>query len=395
MNGMLNLIEIKGKVVKNDVFKGFVIKETLMDYDFPLLLEASAPDGTSWLFKWCDTKIDPPPIERWVAFKISKPRMDSLKAGHTSLREALTLPESEFYIFDGSNLFEPLQIKESSPESLPMDYMPSDDVSIYGDLLRLQAKNEEKLTVRLHVFSEFEDKVPLSIISPLQSNFQQYMSWAAHTIDRGQEARIESSVKDWSEFNLTSVASGSFKMECVSNSDKAKSEKLSMACTLLGNISNGEYDNLDIIKQQIGDDGIHFASFFAQFVSRSKLSLSISWVSSSSSGGYLAIDKRRADNFLKMLDSYEQRGTYRVLTIKLTDEEAEPIRRSVNGIGGMQSLLRNLQSKLTQDNMITLTPDEIEKILRYGLNYGQGGFQDRLRGIARVLKHVGAAFQTY
>ena len=84
----------------------------------------------------------------------------------------------------------------------------------------------------------------------------------------------------------------------------------------------------------------------------------------------------------------------RRITITLTRIEAEPLRKPVIGQGGMQSLLRILQSKLTPENTIELTLEEIEKILRYGLNYGQGGFQDRLLGIARALKRVGISFYT-
>ena len=60
----------------------------------------------------------------------------------------------------------------------------------------------------------------------------------------------------------------------------------------------------------------------------------------------------------------------------------------------MQTLLKGLQTKLKDDNSITLTDTEIERILRYGLNYGQGGFQNRLVPIARILYDVNGAFRT-
>lgn len=392
------LSDIQGSKVKSNIFQGFVVKETLIEYDFPLLLEARSPKGDSWLFKWCDT-IEHAQLERWIALPISESRLKAIKNDSLSLREAVTLSEKEFYVFDAKSFFEPSEIKKSSPEKLPIDYLPSDDVSVSGSLLGLKMPERECLKVRLHVFSELisEGRAPLSIISSLQNIFQQYMTWVAHAIDRSSEEGVPSSVIDWSGFNLTSVKAGSFKMECESNSNREQTEKLTKACELLANLSNGTFDKESIEKEFDGiyrSDIVLLVSSLAQFILDSKLSMSISWASSNNPKGYLAIDKRRVKKYFDSLDSLRDAEHVRNITIKLTPKEADPIRKTVKGEGGMQRLLRRLQSKLKKDNTISLSSDEIEKILRYGLNYGQGGFENQLIGLAMTLRRIGIPFNT-
>ena len=111
------------------------------------------------------------------------------------------------------------------------------------------------------------------------------------------------------------------------------------------------------------------------------MSLTISWKSENIPDGYLAIDKRRADIVLLIIGKDEP---IRTIKIKLTKDEADPIRRPITGIGGMQSLLRKLKKDLTKEDEIELTYADIDKIRKYGLTYGQGGFQGRLVGIARL-----------
>jgi hypothetical protein len=388
--------DLDGLVVETNVFQDFIVQEILQEYDGPLLLVAVSPEGESWLFKWCDT-VDSS-VERWIAFQISESRLKALKNDDISLREAVTLYEKEpFYILETqTSLFKPSRIKMSYPEKLPIGYLPSDDVSINGRLLSLKLQEEESLTVRLHVFSQHisEGKSPLSIISRLQNHFQEYMTWVAHAFDRDPEEPIPPSFKDWTGFNLTNVASGSFKMECVSNSNREETKRLTKACQLLANLSNGLFDINSVEREFDGisrSDIIRVSSFLANFVSSFDLSMSITWASSDNPNGYLAIDKRRVDNFLRYLDSLqdEQRDS---ITIELSPEEADPLRIPVKGNGGWQNLVRKLNTNLTQENKITLTPKDIERILRYNYLYGQGGFQNQLDGIAVKLKRIGVPF---
>jgi hypothetical protein len=78
-----------------------------------------------------------------------------------------------------------------------------------------------------------------------------------------------------------------------------------------------------------------------------------------------------------------------LLSVKLTRSEAELVQRPIRGIGGMQSLLRGLQKKLDEETLtLELTNDDVEKILRYAKEYGEGGFQGRLGGMANAIKRA-------
>jgi hypothetical protein len=82
------------------------------------------------------------------------------------------------------------------------------------------------------------------------------------------------------------------------------------------------------------------------------------------------------------------------LTIPLTAEEADKIRMKVIGFGGLQDLLRALQKQLDDGNVLSVTPSQIERILRYSQSYGSGGFQGRLQGVLVELKRLGASLST-
>lgn len=61
----------------------------------------------------------------------------------------------------------------------------------------------------------------------------------------------------------------------------------------------------------------------------------------------------------------------------LSAAAARALSKPVNGKGGHQTLLRRLQ-KQTADGVLTVEPPDMEKMLRYMLSYGAGGFQQRL-----------------
>jgi hypothetical protein len=55
--------------------------------------------------------------------------------------------------------------------------------------------------------------------------------------------------------------------------------------------------------------------------------------------------------------------------------------------GGFQSFLVNLGERATNDREIELSEADIEKIQRYAFDYGQGGWEDRLKAIFE--RHLG------
>jgi len=65
------------------------------------------------------------------------------------------------------------------------------------------------------------------------------------------------------------------------------------------------------------------------------------------------------------------------IIIDLSDESINKLLRPISGSGGWQSLLRHLQQNL-RGNELILNINDIERIVRYANNYGQGGFEDRL-----------------
>jgi hypothetical protein len=70
------------------------------------------------------------------------------------------------------------------------------------------------------------------------------------------------------------------------------------------------------------------------------------------------------------------------MNITLTHNELSVLLRQVSGTGGFQSLLRRLKAKVNrQTGQLTLTAGDLEKIPRYAFDYGNGGWESRLRDI--------------
>ena len=70
------------------------------------------------------------------------------------------------------------------------------------------------------------------------------------------------------------------------------------------------------------------------------------------------------------------------MKIQLSPAELNRIRRPVRGQGGFQSLLRKLQKQLDGD-LLEVSEADLERLVRYSFEYGQGGFQERTKPTAR------------
>lgn len=79
--------------------------------------------------------------------------------------------------------------------------------------------------------------------------------------------------------------------------------------------------------------------------------------------------------------------------LELPDSAVQALRRPVNGSGGFQNLLRELQERISGDNTLVLTPDLVAKIARYVQSYGQGGFQGRLDTVLAELTTLAKALE--
>ena len=71
------------------------------------------------------------------------------------------------------------------------------------------------------------------------------------------------------------------------------------------------------------------------------------------------------------------------IVVELTPDQVEYLSRPLRGQGGYQSLLARLQSNMN-GTRLRLTRDDCERVVRYATQYGQGGFQERLRSIVQL-----------
>lgn len=59
-------------------------------------------------------------------------------------------------------------------------------------------------------------------------------------------------------------------------------------------------------------------------------------------------------------------------------DRALQLLKPVKGNGGFQSLMREMQARMQVRVEMDLPPEIVSRLDRYSLNYGRGGFQDRL-----------------
>jgi len=69
------------------------------------------------------------------------------------------------------------------------------------------------------------------------------------------------------------------------------------------------------------------------------------------------------------------------MKIQLNDRELARIQQPVKGRGGFQTLLRRIQKNIN-GNTLDASVSDIEKLVRYSFEYGQGGFQEQVKTAA-------------
>jgi hypothetical protein len=72
------------------------------------------------------------------------------------------------------------------------------------------------------------------------------------------------------------------------------------------------------------------------------------------------------------------------MIVPLSQAAREALRRPIRGTGGFQTLLRRLQGQVNTEGLV-LTLEDMEQLVRYGREYGVGGFQQRLGAVAEDL----------
>jgi hypothetical protein len=68
------------------------------------------------------------------------------------------------------------------------------------------------------------------------------------------------------------------------------------------------------------------------------------------------------------------------VVVQLARDQVEFLSRPIHGQGGYQSLLRGLQDN-TSEGFLRLSHFDCERIVRCATEYGEGGFQGRLRSV--------------
>lgn len=71
------------------------------------------------------------------------------------------------------------------------------------------------------------------------------------------------------------------------------------------------------------------------------------------------------------------------MRIQLTPAEVERYQRPVRGQGGFQTLLRRIARQISPDCILEISEGDLERLIRYSFEYGQGGFQERTKPTAR------------
>jgi hypothetical protein len=81
------------------------------------------------------------------------------------------------------------------------------------------------------------------------------------------------------------------------------------------------------------------------------------------------------------------------IRVALAPAAIAKLQRPVNGKGGFQNLLRQLQGRVQNENELVLTPALAARVAHYVQRYGSGGFQGRLDSLLVVLTELAKALR--
>ena len=107
--------------------------------------------------------------------------------------------------------------------------------------------------------------------------------------------------------------------------------------------------------------------------------------------GHLELNKRTTDIALAQIGRHRKRLRQNAT---LTVEFSRPTSNSSNARSsarGDGKDARRIQRGIV-GNRVTLTPDQVDQIVKFAQHYGQGGFQDRLQAILRAIRRWEVSF---
>ncbi len=221
-----DIIETSSKIQQPsiDEFTKHVSKFKILDefvhYDFPRVFSALSRKKEYWLFKWLNRSKEKDNPDVWLAFQISEVRLNSLREGTTSLREAISLARGNLYAYHAQDPFEPTKAWIAKYDEIPPKCLPITDVSFKTGLTRdITNRKQDQLGVRLHILTEEYTTLKNT---KLPATFQEYISSTAHKVEadsRKDEMHLRPDYpeRDWSGLEITRIGLGSFDLECVSN----------------------------------------------------------------------------------------------------------------------------------------------------------------------------------
>ena len=418
-----NIAFIPGKKEDVEALRGLELAEVLVSIDFPLLLLANGPpitrrprrkerteelptERSKWLLNWCDYL--PPdageeqiPKSIYLAFRVSDQRLSQFLGSHISLREAILHCEYEMYLYTAQDPLKPINAKSVDPIELATNFVPSRNFALNGEeVFSLdQQKMVPPLNIAFHIIPKTgsDEHLPWITSGPFQTHFQHYLSFAAHFMkQKGKVNAFPLDVEDWTILNTRIEAAGSYRIFCDINTASSKdSSLLSKACELLKQVTeiSGAHKEVVVaeIDQVVGTRAMDDLYALLAFVSKQGIAVTIDW-GSTNNIQELMLNKRVADRAIKLLRKMREKDPERAtLTIKLTDLEKEYLLKPVTGAGGWQSSLRAIQRKIV-NNTLSLTADEVDKIVKQAQSYGQGGFQDRLNMVIAAISRWETSF---
>jgi hypothetical protein len=393
-------------------FQGFTALRVLARYNHPLLQEMISPRGESWLFNWLESDEDfdaevPPNrevVHSWVAFRVSQERLSAIETDRVSLRDAILAAEHQLYVLTGPSPLQPAKVRAVPAGKLPLGGLPAERMTIHGKEIsaRLEPTTESRklsLEFRLSAESISKGQVPFGISGIFQDRFQRWISAAAHYAFDPSPRAFELTYKDrdWSNVGELATGTGSFTISAVADGKPFELDRLDEALAHLERLvvaSRTGPERKESIAKGVGRAGVFALFSLLNFVTSTRVSVEIRW-GEGANEKKIYLDPEAAGAVVTGLQS-ERRSieSDARLSIPLSPEELEKIRMPVVGEGGLQHLMRALQRQIGPDGRLSVTPVQIERILRYTQMYGSGGFQGRLQGVLVELKRLGASLSS-
>lgn len=381
------------KVPQSEEFV-FELEEVLIECDRPLLIVMKSSVGEKWLFNWClSEEVNHKIIDRWMIYKASDTRIESLLNGNITLRESILLCENEFFLADFSSMESPDKIWKVYPDLISDEFLPEAGVTIYPTTDMFREQLDEQFTVQLHMLSASlsSGNITIPTVNPIEVLIQNMITWTAHKFVQEEQIECFLGADDWTHLSKGIAETGSYRISLHQDDiDSIQKEILYNTLKQIGVLTRLNRDEVSIqdIEEQMGISTILNFQLLLHHITKYDLSLSIRWIQDSKNIHVITINPNQAKRLFAKFNEYNKRDDETTkIRILLTPDEIELIQRPVRGRGGMQNLNRMLQQRLDGD-VVELSPSECERVVRYCQKYGQGGFQTRFYGILKALKRM-------